>query len=149
MIMKLDRLTRSVRDLADLLDAFTASNDALVSIGEHLATSSAAGRLTLNLLASVSQWEREAIGERTSTALTYKRRQRAAYGPTPFGFRRVEDLLVEDDEEQAALAEMRHMDVDGASYREIAAMLVARGVKPHRGVTRMSPSGQRARFTKA
>jgi site-specific DNA recombinase len=55
VVMKLDRLTRSVRDLGDLLDAFNASDAALVSIGESLDTSSAAGRLMLHLLVSVSQ----------------------------------------------------------------------------------------------
>lgn len=134
VVMKLDRLTRSVRDLGDLLDAFNASDAALVSIGEHLDTSSAAGRLMLNLLASVSQWEREAIAERTATALGHKRMQRTVYGPTPFGYRREGEKLVEEPEEQAALAEMRRMDVAGASYRKIVAMLTARGVRPHRGV---------------
>src|ERR1700730_11701295 len=58
VIFKLDRLTRSVRDLADLLEILEQHNVALVSVSESLDTSTAAGRLMLNLLGSVSQWER-------------------------------------------------------------------------------------------
>jgi site-specific DNA recombinase len=61
--LKLDRLTRSVRDLSDLLDLFEKNGVALCSLSESLDTSTASGRLMLNLLASVSQWEREAIAE--------------------------------------------------------------------------------------
>lgn len=71
VVLKVDRLTRSVRDLADLLDLFEKSNVALCSLSESLDTSTASGRLMLNLLASVSQWEREAIAERTSFALAH------------------------------------------------------------------------------
>ena len=46
---------------------------ALISVAESLDTGSAAGRLVLNIMAAVSQWEREAIGERTRDALRHKR----------------------------------------------------------------------------
>ena len=49
------------------------------------------------------------------------------------GSRREDDRLVEDEDEQAVLVEMQRMDMEGASYRKIAAMLAGRGVKPHRG----------------
>jgi site-specific DNA recombinase len=111
--MKLDRLTRSVRDLADILDAFNASDAALVSIGEHLDTSSAGGRLMLNLLASVSQWEREAIGERTAVALTHKRSMGLAYGPTTFGYRREGATLIPHQVEQDALTLRRSFQIPG------------------------------------
>jgi predicted site-specific integrase-resolvase len=60
IIAKLDRLTRSVRDLGDLLEQFTKKGVALVSVAESLDTGSAAGRLVLNIMTAVSQWEREA-----------------------------------------------------------------------------------------
>jgi site-specific DNA recombinase len=69
---KLDRLTRSARDLADLLEIFQRKGVSLVSVAESLDTGSAAGRLVLNIMVSVSQWEREAIGERTRDALQLK-----------------------------------------------------------------------------
>jgi site-specific DNA recombinase len=133
VVTKLDRLTRSTHDLAVLLDLFAKHGVSLVSIAESLDSGSAAGRLVVNMLGVVAQWEREAIGERTASALTHKRKMGAAYGPTPFGFRRVGDSLVADPAEQNALAEAVAMDRAGASYREIGRMLTERGVRPHRG----------------
>src|SRR5258708_9561824 len=73
LIAKLDRLTRSVVDLGALVERYFAPGKAaLLSVGEQIDTRSAAGRLVLNVLASVSQWEREAIGERTATAMQHK-----------------------------------------------------------------------------
>lgn len=133
VILKLDRITRSTRDLAELLELFAKCDAALVSVSESLDTSSAAGRLVVNMLGVVAQWEREAIGERTAAALSHKRSQGIAYGPTPFGYRREGVSLVPDAREQAALRAAIRMDRDGASFREIAAHLTASGVKPHRG----------------
>src|SRR5580693_4522067 len=55
IIAKLDRLTRSVKDLCTLLERFTRRGVALVSVAESLDTSSAAGRLVLNIMTAVSQ----------------------------------------------------------------------------------------------
>jgi DNA invertase Pin-like site-specific DNA recombinase len=75
IVAKLDRLTRSVKDLCELLERFERRGVALVSVAESLDTGSAAGRLVLNIMAAVSQWEREAIGERTRDAMRHKRSQ--------------------------------------------------------------------------
>jgi len=133
VVAKLDRLTRSVRDLADLIDLCAKHDVALVSVGETLDTSTAAGRMVVNMLGVVAAWEREAIGERTATALSHKRQQRTAYGPTPFGYVREGDALVPEPKEQEALNEAVRMDRAGASFREIALRLTELGVKPHRG----------------
>ena len=67
LVVKLDRLTRSVVDLGTLVERYFAPGKAaLLSVGEQIDTRSVAGRLVLNVLASVSQWEREAIGDRTA-----------------------------------------------------------------------------------
>jgi DNA invertase Pin-like site-specific DNA recombinase len=133
IVLKLDRLTRSTRDLADLLELFAKADAALVSVSENLDTASACGRLVLNLIGSVAQWEREAIAERTATALAHKRQRRTAYGSTPFGYARVGDALIPEPKEQAALKEAARMDRAGKSFREIAAALTEIGVAPHRG----------------
>jgi site-specific DNA recombinase len=73
IVAKLDRLARSVKDLCELLERFERRGVALVSVAESLDTGSAAGRLVLNIMTAVSQWEREAIGERTRDALSHKR----------------------------------------------------------------------------
>ena len=63
-VAKLDRLTRSVRDLGQLLDDHFGAHGkaALVSVSEQIDGRSTGGRMVLNLLATVSQWEREVIG---------------------------------------------------------------------------------------
>ena len=70
IVAKLDRLTRSVKDLCELLERFERRGVALISVAESLDTGSAAGRLVINIMTAVSQWEREAIGERTRDALS-------------------------------------------------------------------------------
>lgn len=79
LVLKLDRLTRSVRDLGELLEAYF-QKAALISIQEQCDTSSAAGRLVLNVMTSVAQWERETISERTNAALQYKKSQGVKLG---------------------------------------------------------------------
>src|SRR3954469_10411986 len=86
IIAKLDRLTRSVKDLADLLERFQKRGVSLVSVAESLDTGSAAGRLVINIMTAVSQWEREAIGERTRDAMRHKKAHRRVYNHVPYGF---------------------------------------------------------------
>jgi site-specific DNA recombinase len=133
VVLKLDRLTRSVRDLSDLLDAFQKHDAALVSVSESLDTSTASGRLMLNLLASVSQWERESCGERTSLALAHKRAQGRVYGHVPFGYRREGEQLVGVPSELAALATLRDMRGAGTSLRACCAWLTSQGIAPRQG----------------
>ena len=133
VVLKLDRLTRSVRDLADLVELFGRTRTALVSVEESLDGTTASGRLMMNLLASVSQWEREAIGERTSFALRHLRRTGRVYGPVPFGYQREGDRLVPESGEQKALALAREMRAAGATLHAIANRLARSGVRPPRG----------------
>ena len=80
LIAKLDRCTRSVADLASLIDTFSRRGVALISAAESLDTSSAGGRLVVNVLGAVAQWEREATAERTSAALQVLKAQGRATG---------------------------------------------------------------------
>src|SRR5436190_12532174 len=73
IIAKLDRLTRSVADLAELVKRFERGGVSLVSVADSLDTRSAAGRLVLNIMVSVSQWEREAIAVRAMRCATSAR----------------------------------------------------------------------------
>ncbi len=81
MIYKLDRLTRSVSDLDKLIKRFARKHVALVSLQESLDATTATGRLMMNLLASVSQWEREVIGERTRDAMQHLKAQGKVWLP--------------------------------------------------------------------
>src|SRR6202167_504979 len=124
-VATIDRLTRSVKDLCTLLECFERRGVALISVAESLDTGSAAGRLVLNIMAAVSQWEREAIGERTRDALRHKRSQGQRVGNIAFGFRLAGDgqHVEPDPTEQGALAEIRRLRREGTTLRGIASTL--------------------------
>src|SRR5271167_958888 len=125
IVAKLDRLTRSVKDLCRLLELFEKRKVALISVAESLDTGSAAGRLVITIMGAVSQWEREAIGERTRDALHHKRGKGERVGNIEFGYRLGADglHLEEDPAEQTALAEIRRLRAAGLSFRAIASAL--------------------------
>jgi site-specific DNA recombinase len=106
IVAKLDRLTRRVKDLCGLLEPFEKRKVALISVAESLDTGSAAGRLVITIMGAVSQWEREAIGERTLDALRHKRGKGERVGNIEFGYRLAADglHLEPNPAEQAALA---------------------------------------------
>jgi len=135
IIAKLDRLTRSVKDLCELLERFERRGVALISVAESLDTSSAAGRLVLNIMTAVSQWEREAIGERTRDAMRHKRSQDERVGNVAYGFRLSNDgqHLEPDPDEQTALAEIARLRREGATLRGIAAALNHAALRTRRG----------------
>lgn len=137
LVVKLDRLTRSVADLGRLVEQYFAPGKAaLLSVGEQIDTRSAAGRLVLNVLASVSQWEREAIGERTSAALQHKAAQgQYIGGDAPYGFRLGADgeRLERVPEEQVLLARARRLRAKGLSLRAVARELEEQGFRTRKG----------------
>jgi DNA invertase Pin-like site-specific DNA recombinase len=133
IIAKLDRLTRSVKDLAVLLERFQKRGVALVSVAESLDTGSAAGRLVINIMTAVSQWEREAIGERTQTALRHKKTHRRVYNHVPYGFARVGDALEPHEAEQAVVGRIRLLRANGWALIRIAEALNADAVPTKRG----------------
>jgi site-specific DNA recombinase len=122
IIAKLDRLTRSVKDLAELLERFTRRGVSLVSVAESLDTGTAAGRLVLNIMTAVSQWEREAIGERTRDAMHHKRANGERVGTVPFGYHVAADglHLEADPAEQGILSRIRELKAAGYTTRRIA-----------------------------
>jgi len=134
VIFKLDRLTRSVSDLNELVDLFNKHGVSLVSVHDRLDTSSSSGRLLINLLGTISAWELDVIKERTSSALQFKKSENKRYcGVTPFGFKDTDGTLIEVPEEMEALAMMRTMRNEGAPFYAIAAKLNEMGIKPRKG----------------
>ena len=136
LVVKLDRLTRSVRDLGALIEGPFAKGSALLSVSEQIDTRSAAGRLILNVLASVSQWEREAIGERTSAVMQHKAANgEFTGGAAPFGSQVAADgiHLETNAAEQAVIAEARDLSEAGLSLRAIGAELAKRGFNARNG----------------
>ncbi len=134
VIAKLDRITRSVRDLGELVELFQRSGVEFASVNDNIDTSTASGRLVLNVMASVSQWEREAIGERTSEALAHMRAngQRVSHHAT-FGYRLENGAQVEDAHEQEAIGLMRDLRGQGMSCNRIGKTLAKRGYLGRRG----------------
>src|SRR4051812_33768225 len=135
IVAKLDRLTRSVKDLCNLLELFEKRKVALISVAESLDTTSAAGRLVITIMAAVSQWEREAIGERTRDALRHKRSQGHREGNISFGsgLGGAGQPPEPDPAEQAALQEIRRLRGEGTSLRGVAAVLNGRAYRTRRG----------------
>lgn len=133
IIAKLDRLTRSVKDLALLLERFTRRGVALVSVAESLDTNTAAGRLVLNIMVSVSQWEREAIGERTRDAMAHMKSTLQVYSPTPYGFERDGDTLAAAGNELGTVQQIRAWHSAGWTLRRIAGELNRLGVATKNG----------------
>jgi site-specific DNA recombinase len=131
IVVKLDRLTRSVRNLGELIEG-PFKRAQLISLGEKIDTQSAGGRLVLNLLSSVSAWEREVASERTSAAMQHLRRVGRLVGAVPYGCRVELDpagrkVLVRDEPEQRVLAEARRLRAAGLSLRTVAAELERQG----------------------
>jgi DNA invertase Pin-like site-specific DNA recombinase len=73
VVWKLDRIGRSVKHLIDLSEHFKANGIEFVSLKEKLDTSTATGRLMFNMLASLAEFEREIIAERTNAGLSAAR----------------------------------------------------------------------------
>ena len=135
IIAKLDRLTRSVKDLAELLERLTRRGVSLVSVAESLDTGSASGRLVLNIMVSVSQWEREAIGERTRDAMRHKKAKLEFVGNAPYGFRQAPDKRHVEPEpgEQAILERIQRLRKGGKSLRKIAEQLNRLKIRTRQG----------------
>jgi site-specific DNA recombinase len=138
LICKLNRLTRSVKDLGILVEKYFSSDKiTLLSVADSIDTHTAAGRMVLNTLGTVAQWERETISERTTEALAYKRAhgQRTG-GDLPYGYMGVAEdgkTLVEDLGEQAVIASIRSYRQEGLSLRRICAIVHRQGVRPAKG----------------
>ncbi len=137
LVVKLDRLTRSVRDLCDLVDGFFRDGKrALMSVGEQVDTRSAAGRMMLNMLTVIGQWEREAIGERTAAVMQHKAAAgEYTGGRAPFGFSLAPDgvSLVRVDGEHEAMSVARDLRASGMSLRAVSKELARKGMRARNG----------------
>lgn len=131
LVLKLDRLARSTRDGADLLDEFFGTRSkyglTLLSVQDYLNTDTAAGVMMFNILLSFAQYERDLASERTRAVLQYKMKnghrvsKRIQYGwqVDP----RDDQRLIEHPEEQAVIARMRELEASGRSMSAIAQLL--------------------------
>lgn len=123
LIAKLDRLTRSLRDIDDLLHLLSDHNVQLISAAESLDTKSAAGRLVINIMTAVAQWEREAIGERTRDALRVKKANGGRVGTIPYGKKEENGHLVDEPRELSIVGTIQTLAATGMSQVQIAMAL--------------------------
>ena len=94
VVYKVDRLTRSLADFAKLVELFDEHDVSFVSVTQSFNTTSSMGRLTLNVLLSFAQFEREVIGERVRDKIAASKRKGIwVGGPVPLGYRSVDKKL--------------------------------------------------------
>lgn len=140
LVAKLDRLTRSVSDLCALVDTFASERRELLSVAEQIDTSTAGGRMVVNMLGVIGQWEREVIGERTRAALAELKAGGVKLGPAPLGWRHAEGRsVVVDPTEQAVVDRVLELHDQGLAVRAIAERLAAEG-RPTKSGGRWHPT---------
>ena len=83
VVYKIDRLSRSLTDFAKLVDVFERHNVTFVSVTQQFNTTTSMGRLTLNILLSFAQFEREVIGERIRDKFAASRKKGIWMGGWP------------------------------------------------------------------
>jgi len=136
IISKLDRLTRSCRDWNSLIERYFAGKASLLSVDDKIDTQTASGRVVLNLLVAISQWEREAIGERTSVALRHRMKEGIRVGAPPLGSRIENGRLIKDEAELRAVTLALHLRGKKMAYQRIANELERLNIPTKRGATR-------------
>lgn len=103
VVYKVDRLSRSLLDFARVMERFDKAGASFVSVTQNFSTADAIGRLTLNMLMSFAEFEREMISERTRDKIAASRRRgQWTGGPPPLGYQAV-DKALQPVEAEAAL----------------------------------------------
>lgn len=137
--LKLDRVTRNVGDLDYLLKTYFGDGKqfALKLVQFPVDTGSSIGRLILNIICSVAQWEREEICARTQMGLDYLKKQGVQLGGAPYGKRYTDDVdasgrrvLVDDPREQQTIARICELFDGSTSLRQIAKVLTDENHQP-------------------
>ena len=135
VVYKVDRLTRSLADFAKLVELFEAHGVSFVSVTQSFNTTSSMGRLTLNVLLSFAQFEREVIGERVRDKIAASKRKGLwVGGPVPLGYAAVDKKVVVVPAEAEAVRTIFARYLELGSIRALAADLDRRGIrsKPRR-----------------
>lgn len=132
VVYKLDRLSRRVKDTLSLMELIEKQSVAFHSITERIDTKSAMGKFFLNIMASMNQWERDTISERTRDALRLKMTRNERAGQVPFGYSLASDgnTLVENRREQEAIRLIKELHEKGHNYSAICRELTRQGHKP-------------------
>ena len=127
VVYKIDRLSRSLRDFANLVAEFEQRNVTFVSVTQSFNTATSMGRLTLNVLLSFAQFERELTGERLREWFANARAKGLWPAQRPFGYRVVESCLVVDEAEAKTVRMVFDLYAKSGSAATTAAELTRRG----------------------
>lgn len=134
VVYKIDRLSRALMDFAKLVDVFDRHNVTFVSVTQSFNTTTSMGRLTLNILLSFAQFEREVIGERIRDKVAASRKRGIWMGGhVPLGYDVKDRKLVVNDAEAATVRMIFERFAALGSASTLARALQAEHVRSKRG----------------
>jgi len=141
IVLKFDRLSRSIKHFCEMYERYFKSGEKeLVAIRESIRLDSSLGRALVGILLVFAQMEREATGERTREAIRHIRNRGYHFGKVPYGKRAIPSpdnprfrILIDDEDEQAVLAQLKDWAAEKVGISEMAARLNAAGKKPPQG----------------
>jgi DNA invertase Pin-like site-specific DNA recombinase len=129
VVYKIDRLTRSLADFSKMVEVFERQGVSFVSVTQQFNTTTSMGRLTLNILLSFAQFEREVTGERIRDKIAAAKKKGMWMGGVPtIGYDVVNRQLVVNPAEAAVVRRMFEEMLTIGSPTQIAARLTAEGV---------------------
>jgi len=140
VVYKVDRLTRSLMDFAKLVDAFERNGVSFVSITQQFNTTTSMGRLTLNILLSFAQFEREVIGERIRDKVAASRRKGMWMGGNPPLGYDIQNRKLVVNETEAAL--VRHIFERFTKIGSATKLVKELGAEGHRTKSWVTAAGR-------
>ncbi len=122
VVYKVDRLSRSIRDFGKIMEVLEKHGAMFVSVTQQFNTTTSLGRLTLNILLSFAQFEREIISERTrDKQVLARRRGKWTGGHLPLGYDLEDGSLVVNEEEARRVRQIFEWYLEGHSVHSIVA----------------------------
>lgn len=128
VIYKLDRLTRSLRDLMNLLHLFEEHDVELHSTHENIDTSTPSGRMLVQVLGIIAEWESANTSIRVSESMQLKASQGIWQGSTPYGFKLENGRLVINEEEKEILNQAYDEVLAGSSFHAVERKYMRMGI---------------------
>lgn len=129
LVYRLDRLTRSVQNLYELLNTFDKHDVKFKSATEVYDTTTAIGRLFITIVSALAQWERENLGERVSMGMQQKAKEGLwTVSKPPMGYDSKDGILTINQTESAIVKEIYSLYLSGLGMWKIAAELNKRGL---------------------
>ena len=149
VVYKVDRLTRSLADFSKLVETFDAAGASFVSVTQAFNTSTSMGRLTLNMLLSFAQFEREVTAERIRDKIAASRAKGLWMGgPVPLGYDAKDKRLVINAPEARTVRQIFAGYLGLGSIRKLAVNLERDGIRSKRRVSKAGEQHGRRPFTR-